>query len=366
MTIAVVGAGFSGAVIARELANAGRKVQVFESRPHTAGNCDTRRDPDTDVMVHTYGPHIFHTNNEEAWRYVCRFDEMMPFTNRVKAVARGRVYSLPINLLTINSFFGKALNPREAAAFIEAGCDKSVEAPQTFEDQALRSIGRELYEAFFKGYTIKQWGVSPAELPASILKRLPIRFNYNDDYYESRYQAIPRNGYTCIVDRILDHPCIEVRLQSTFNRAMKRDFEHVFFSGPIDRWFDYCEGRLAYRTLDFEVERYAGDFQGNAVINYCDPEVPWTRITEHKHFAPWEAHEQSVICREFSRAPRDGDVLFYPLRHSKNTQTVSAYMALADSEPGTTFVGRLGTYRYLDMDATIAEALVAARRYLGS
>ena len=366
MTIAVVGAGFSGAVVARELASAGRRVRVFESRAHTAGNCDTRRDPATDVMVHTYGPHIFHTNNEEVWRYVGQFDEMMPFTNRVKAIAGGRVYCLPINLLTINSFFGTALNPREAAAFIEASCDRSIEDARTFEEQALRTIGRELYETFFRGYTIKQWGVTPAELPASILKRLPLRFDYNDNYYESRYQAIPRHGYTYIVDRMLDHPNIEVQLQSTFDRAMKRDFEHVFFSGPIDSWFDYCEGRLAYRTLDFQVERHAGDFQGNAVINYCDLEVPWTRITEHKHFAPWEKHEQSVIYREFSRAPKEGDVLFYPLRHSKNTETISAYLALAEGEPGTTFIGRLGTYRYLDMDVTIAEALAAARRHLGS
>jgi len=366
LTVAVVGAGFSGAVVARELANAGRQVRVFESRDHTAGNCDTRRDPATGVMVHTYGPHIFHTNNDEVWRYVCQFDEMMPFTNRVKAVAGGRVYSLPINLLTINSFFGRTLDPREAAAFIQANREELGRTPETFEEQALCSIGRELYEAFFRGYTIKQWGLSPAELPASILKRLPIRFNYNDNYYESRHQGIPRHGYTQVVDRILDHPGIEIRLRSTFGRAMRDDFEHVFYSGPIDEWFGYSEGRLAYRTLDFVAERHAGDFQGNAVINYCDLQVPWTRITEHKHFAPWEEHEQTVIYREFSRAPKDGDVLYYPLRHSRNTGTISRYMELAGAEPNTTFVGRLGTYRYLDMDVTIAEALAAARSYLGA
>lgn len=366
MTIAVVGAGFSGAVVARELANAGRRVRVFESRPHTAGNCDTRRDPATGVMVHTYGPHIFHTNDEEVWRYVNRFDQMMPFTNRVKAVAAGRVYCLPINLLTINSFFGKALDPREAAAFIRANCEDVGHPPETFEEQALCTIGRPLYEAFFKGYTIKQWGMSPAELPASILKRLPLRFSYDDNYYDSLYQGIPRHGYTYIVDRILDHPGIDVHLEARFSRSMKGDFEHVFYSGPIDEWFGYGEGRLTYRTLDFQVERHDGDFQGNAVINYCDLEVPWTRISEHKHFAPWEEHEQSIIYREFSRAPADGDVLYYPLRHSRNTSTIAAYMELAGAEADTTFIGRLGTYRYLDMDVTIAEALAAARRYLGA
>ena len=365
MTIAVVGAGFSGAVVARELADAGRRVKVFESRGHVAGNCDTRRDPDTGVMVHTYGPHIFHTDNEEVWRYVNRFDEMMPFTNRVKAIAGGRVYPLPVNLLTINSLFGTTLGPRQAAQFIADQCDRPAAAPESFEEQALCTIGRRLYEAFFKGYTIKQWGCSPAELPASILKRLPLRFSYDDNYYQSRHQGMPRNGYTFIVERILDHPNIEVHLRSTFDRATQGGFEHVFYSGPIDEWFDCREGRLAYRTLDFEIERHDGDFQGNAVINYCDLEVPWTRITEHKHFAPWETHGQTVIYREFSRAPRDGDVLYYPLRHSRNTATIAVYTELARNETGTTFVGRLGTYRYLDMDVTIAEALAAARRYLG-
>ena len=366
MTIAVVGAGFSGAVVARELAEAGRQVRVFESRSHAAGNCDTRRDPATGVMLHTYGPHIFHTNNEAVWQYVNRFDEMMPFTNRVKAIAGGRVYPLPINLLTINSFFGGTMGPREAAEFIAANCETLGHTPETFEEQALATIGRPLYETFFRGYTIKQWGMSPAELPASILKRLPLRFNYDDNYYESRYQAIPKHGYTFIVERILDHRNVEVHLQSTFGRAMKGDFEHVFYSGPIDEWFGYSEGRLAYRTLDFRLERHDGDFQGNPVINYCDLDVPWTRITEHKHFSPWEQHAQTVIYREFSRAPKDGDVLYYPLRHSRNTQTISAYMALAAAEAGTTFIGRLGTYRYLDMDVTIAEALQAARAFLGS
>ena len=366
MSIAVVGAGFSGAVIARELAMAGRRVSVFESRSHVAGNCDTRRDPDTGVMLHTYGPHIFHTSNEEVWRYVSRFDEMMPFTNRVKAIAGGRVYPLPINLLTINSFFGTTFGPREAAEYIAERCETPGRAAETFEEQALCTIGRELYEAFLKGYTVKQWGLSPAQLPASILKRLPLRFSYDDNYYESRFQGIPRHGYTFIVERILEHPNIEVRLGATFSRAAKGDFEHVFCSGPIDQWFGYRLGRLAYRTLDFEVERHHGDFQGNAVINYCDLEVPWTRISEHKYFASWETHEQTVIYREYSRAPREGDALFYPLRHSRNTETISAYTELARAESDTTFVGRLGTYRYLDMDVTIAEALAVARRFLSA
>ncbi len=192
--VAIIGAGFSGAVIARELALSGEKVVVFDSRSHVAGNCHTERDLETNVMVHVYGPHIFHTSNERIWNYVRQFDDFMPFINRVKSIYNERVYSLPINLMTINAFFGKTLNPKEAAEFMESIGDKSIRDPQTFEEQALRFVGKELYEAFFKGYTQKQWGLHPSELPASILKRLPVRFNYDDNYYASKFQGIPRHG----------------------------------------------------------------------------------------------------------------------------------------------------------------------------
>ena len=364
VTIAVAGAGFSGAVVARELAAAGFAVEVFDARAHTAGNCHTERDIASGVMVHTYGPHIFHTNDDEVWRYIGQFDEMVPFRNRVKAVTGGRVFSLPINLLTINSFFGKTLNPGEASAFIAGIADRSIQDPKNFEEQALRYVGRELYEAFFKTYTIKQWGIDPRELPASILKRLPLRFNYDDNYYDHRHQGIPRHGYTYIVDRMLDHPNITLRLGTRFERGMKPGYAHVFFSGVLDGWFDYCAGRLDYRTLDFTVLRESGDYQGNAVINFCDATVPWTRVTEHKHFAPWEQHEQTIVYREVSRAAGRDDIPFYPLHHPGNAAMVARYADLALAEPATTFLGRLGTFRYLDMDVTIAEALAVARRHL--
>ena len=217
--IAIVGAGFSGAVIARELAQAGYSVDVFDTRPHVAGNCHTERDSETGVMVHTYGPHIFHTSNEKVWSYVRQFDEFMPFINRVKAITNGKVFSLPINLLTINQFFGKTFSPTEAAAFMAEIGDASITDPQTFEDQALRFVGKELYEAFFKGYTMKQWGLHPSELPASILKRLPVRFNYDDNYYASTYQGIPKHGYTYIVEQILNHPKIHLYLKTKFERS---------------------------------------------------------------------------------------------------------------------------------------------------
>lgn len=362
--IAIVGTGFTGAVIANELAHAGYKVTVFDSRSHVAGNCHTERDQDTNVMIHVYGPHIFHTSNEKVWNYIRQFDEFMPFVNRVKAIYNGRVYSLPINLMTINAFFGKIFSPTEAAEFMASIGDSSIVDPQSFEEQALRFVGRDLYEAFFKGYTQKQWGLHPSVLPASILKRLPVRFNYDDNYYASTYQGIPKHGYTFIVDKMLDHPNITVLLNTNFERVMAGDYDHVFYSGPIDAWFNYKEERLGYRTLDFQVERHDGDYQGNAVINYCNEEVPWTRISEHKHFAPWESHEKTLIYKEYSRPCNENDIPYYPIRLVKDKNQLAVYVQMAKQEKSVTFVGRLGTYRYLDMHVTIAEALDAAEAYL--
>ena len=361
--ISIVGAGFSGAVLARELAEAGCKVDVFDTRPHVAGNCHTARDALTDVMVHTYGPHIFHTSNEKVWDYIRRFGEFVPFVNRVKAITGGRVFSLPLNLLTINQFFGKTFAPAEAEAFFREVGDSTIESPANFEEQALHLMGRDLYEAFFKGYTTKQWGMSPSALPASILKRLPVRFNYDDNYYASRYQGIPREGYTAVVENLLAHPDIRVHLGMRFERSYSSDYDHVFCSGPIDAWFGYDEGRLGYRTLDFAREDHSGDYQGNAVVNYGDLSVPWTRISEHKHFAPWESHEKTVVFKEYSRLCEEADTPYYPIRLVAEKALLSRYLERARRESKVTFVGRLGTYRYIDMHVTIAEALDTAERF---
>ena len=364
MKILCVGAGFSGAVVAREAAEAGHDVLVVDQRSHVAGNCHTARDDQTGVMVHEYGPHIFHTDNEEVWQYINGFGTFMPYTNRVKSIARGQVYSLPINLHTINQFFGKALGPTEARALISSLADRTIDDPVSFEDQARKFVGPELYEAFFRGYTVKQWGRSPTELPASILKRLPVRFNYDDNYFHHRFQGMPRDGYTSIVQNILEHENIRVELGRSYAPSENADFDHVFYSGSLDAYFGYAHGRLAYRTLDFEMFRFDGDFQGNAVINYPDEDVAFTRITEHKHFAPWETHEQSVCYREYSRECAADDIPYYPIRLVESKATLAEYERLAASEPGVTFLGRLGTYRYLDMDVTIAEALETAKRLL--
>lgn len=364
MAVLLVGAGLSGAVIGRRLAEAGHEVEIVDARDHVAGNCHTTRDPETGVMVHVFGPHIFHTDDAEVWDYVNRFQTFRPYKNRVKTTSRGEVFSLPVNLHTINQFYRKTLRPDEAQAFIAEQADSSIADPQTFEEQALRFVGPDLYEAFFKGYTQKQWGCHPSELPASILKRLPVRFNYDDNYFFHRFQGMPEAGYTEMVERILDYPGIKVQLGTRLSRAETSGYDHVFYSGPLDGWFDYELGRLGYRTLDFERFIYEGDYQGCAVMNYGEVEVPWTRITEHKHFAPWESHEGSVLYREYSRACGPDDIPYYPIRQIREKVMLADYVALAEGLSGVTFVGRLGTYRYLDMDVTIREALDIAARFI--
>lgn len=365
MKFLMVGAGLSGAVIGRVLAEAGHQIEVVDGRSHIGGNCHTQRDAVTGVLVHVYGPHIFHTDDAEVWEYVNSYETFLPYKNRVKTTSRGKVYSLPVNLHTINQFFGLTLRPDEAKVFLEGQADTSIEEPANFEEQALRFVGRDLYESFFKGYTLKQWGCDPRELPASILKRLPVRFNYDDNYFFHKFQGMPKNGYTVMIERILDHPGISVTLEKKVSREIAAEYDHVFYSGPIDGWFEYRLGQLGYRTLDFDRFEYDGDYQGCAVMNYGDVDVPYTRITEHKHFSPWESHQGSVLYREFSRECGLDDIPYYPIRQVAEKSLLSDYIALAEREANVSFVGRLGTYRYLDMDVTIREALDAGRDFLG-
>lgn len=360
MRFGIAGAGFSGAVIARELAEAGHEVHVFDTRDHVAGNCHTERDPETGVMIHRYGPHIFHTGNERVWSYINRFGEMMPYNHRVRTTVGGRTYLLPVNLLTINQLFGTALRPDEARAFIDEQADHTIEEPANFEEQALKFMGRKLYDAFFHGYTRKQWGLPPTQIPASVLKRLPLRFSYEDSYFNHPHQAIPRDGYTAIVEGILDHPGIEVRLGTPFPLGERSQFDHSIWTGQLDAWFGHEFGHLRYRTLDFEEIRAKGDYLGCPVMNFGDIDVPYTRIAEHKHFAPWEEHEGTVCFREYSRLAEEGDIPYYPIRMTTDKTLLTQYLDAAREESDVTFVGRLGTYRYLDMDVTIGEALTAA------
>ena len=366
MRFAIVGAGFSGAVVARELAEAGHLADVFDTRDHVAGNCHTARH-ETGVMVHTYGPHIFHTQHEHVWQYINRFGEMMPYRHKVKAISQDTMYSLPVNLKTINQFFDQDFDAQQAEDFIQSKADTTITNPVSFEDQGLRFVGRELYDAFFAGYTAKQWGVDPKELPASILARLPVRFNDDDSYFNHPYQAIPKDGYTPIVTAILNHPSIKVHLSTRFDPSSHSEFgefDHVVWTGPIDAFFNFEFGRLGYRTLDFVPEISDGDYQGHPVVNYCDVDVPYTRITEHKHFAPWEDHARTVVYREFSRLCGETDTPYYPIRLVKEKEQLLNYVQRARGAKGVTFIGRLATYRYLDMDVTIHEALLASKAML--
>jgi UDP-galactopyranose mutase len=357
--VVVAGAGLSGAVMARALAEAGLAVTLFEARDHVAGNCHTFRDGATGILIHRYGPHIFHTDDAGVWDYVNRFARFRPFVNRVKSTVGGRVYALPVNLHTINQIYGLALGPDEARALIAREAVPIAE-PRNFEEQALAMVGPRLYEAFFRGYTQKQWGCPPTDLPASILRRLPLRFSYDDNYFAHRFQGLPEEGYSAMVAAILDHAGIDLHLSRPFDPARAGDWDHVVWTGPLDGFFDFRLGRLGYRTLDFEEMRATGDAQGCAVMNYGDAAVPWTRITEHKHFAPWEQHEDTVLYREYPRACGAGDTPYYPIRLVAEKSLLAEYVAAAGAAGNVTFAGRLATYRYLDMDVTIREALDCA------
>ena len=367
MKIAVVGAGFSGAVVARELSrNVRNVVDVFESRSHVGGHCATTRDPKTGVMVHTYGPHIFHTANARVENYMQQFGPFVPYRHTVKAISKKEAYSLPINLHTINQFYGVTLNPTNAREFFARCAASAADAlpagPANFEEQAVASVGRSLYEAFLEGYTWKQWGRDPRELPASIIKRLPVRFNYNDSYFDHPFQAIPRDGYSSVIARMLDCGGVRLYLNSLFSRSQASDYDHVFYSGPLDAWFGYSHGRLPYRTLNFEITRHDGDYQGTPVVNYCDRDVPYTRITEFKHFTPWETHDKTIIAKEFSRECGPDDEPYYPVR-LRGQEMLNDYIQLAEEESNVTFVGRLGKFTYIDMDVAIAQALETVDKF---
>ena len=352
----MAGAGLSNAVIARKLAEDRHNITIFEERNHIGGNCHSERDEETGVMIHKYGPHIFHTDNEEVWKYVNRFAEFKPYINRVKTTSRGQVFSLPINLHTINQYFKKTFSPDEAKKFIESIVDLSIEEPQSFEEQALRFIGKDLYEAFFRGYTIKQWGIDPKDLPAGILKRLPIRFNYDDNYFSHKFQGMPTDGYTKMIENILDHKNITIELNRRYTSDLNKQYDHIFYSGIIDGYYEYEFGRLPYRTLDFVKGVYEGDFQGCVVMNYGDESVPYTRISEHKHFTPWEEHRKSVYFEEYSRVCGENDEPYYPINLIGGSDILKKYKEKAEKEEKVTFVGRLGTYKYMDMDIVIKES----------
>ncbi|MEO8765779.1 MAG: UDP-galactopyranose mutase [Ginsengibacter sp.] len=365
----IIGAGFSGAVLAHRLSEllTGCSIDIWEEKSHIAGNCFTERDNKTGIMVHRYGPHIFNTDKKETWDFVNNIIELKPFPHRVKAISNGKVYSLPVNLHTINQFFDKTFSPEEAKDFLLSKGENKPGEPGNFEEQALKFIGRDLYKAFFYGYTKKQWGCEPVELPASILKRLPVRFNYDDNYYNNPYVGIPPEGYTPFVEKLLNKKTIRLTLNKKFlpSDAML-PYRHIFFTGPLDAFFNHKFGRLGYRTVTFEPFYADGDFQGTAVMNYCDESVAYTRITEHKHFAPWEQHEKTICFKEFSKETLEHDIPFYPKRLAADKELLIQYRKEAEALKNTSFLGRLATYRYMDMHHVIGESLHFAEKFAAS
>lgn len=362
----IVGAGFSGAVLAHRLTEliTDCEINIWEEKPHVAGNCYTDRDSETGIMVHRYGPHIFNTDKKEIWDFTNNFIELKPFAHKVKAISNNKVFSLPINLHTINQFFNKTFTPKEARNFILSKADKNISEPGNFEEQALKFIGRELYDAFFYGYTKKQWGCEPSQLPASILKRLPVRFSYDDSYYNNTYVGIPVEGYTAFVDKLLNKANIKITLNRKFTLGDDlSSFNHIFFTGPLDAFFNYKFGRLGYRTVTFEPIYAEGDYQGTAVMNYCDETVEHTRITEHKHFAPWEQHNKTICFKEFSKETSEEDIPFYPKRLAADKELLIKYRAEAECLKNVSFLGRLATYRYMDMHHVIGEALNFSEKF---
>lgn len=367
--VIVVGAGFYGATLAERIASVlGRKVCVLERRRHIGGNSYSEIDPTTGIEHHKYGSHLFHTNSEEVWRYLCRFTTFTNYRHRVLTVHKGQVYPMPINLGTICTFFGRYMTPAEARELIrrQAGSD-DIACPENLEEKAIAQIGRPLYEAFIRGYTKKQWQTDPRQLPASIINRLPVRFDFEPYYFTDKYEGLPTDGYTAVFQRMLDSPYIDIHLGVDFFDVRERIKPHqlVIYSGPIDRYFDYRLGELAWRTLDFEREALAiDDYQGAAVINYADEDVPYTRIHEFKHLHPERRYPPgwTLICREYSRFARRDDEPYYPVNTARDRQLFAAYHQLAKRERNVLFGGRLGSYQYLDMHQAVAAALSDFRK----
>ncbi len=355
----VVGAGLYGACFAYLAKRAGKSVLVIERRNHIAGNVYTKETEN--IHVHVYGAHIFHTNDEKVWRFVNRFAEFNRFTNSPIANYHGEVYSLPFNMYTFNRMWG-VVTPEQAQEKIRAQREAAgVTQPRNLEEQAISLVGVDIYEKLVKGYTEKQWGRPCTELPAFIIRRLPVRFTYDNNYFNARYQGIPVGGYTGIVEKLLSG--IEVRLGEDYLKH-KSDWDvladKVVYTGTIDAYFGYCLGALEYRSVRFETEVLdTPNFQGNAVVNYTDRETPWTRIIEHKWF-DHQNQKKTVISREYSSEWKLGDEPYYPVNDARNAELYARYRALAEEQRHVIFGGRLGEYRYYDMDAVIAGALERA------
>ena len=363
----IVGAGLTGAIFANEARKHGKSVLVIDKRPHIAGNIYTENV--NGIHVHKYGPHIFHTNNKTVWDYMNQFTDFNRFTNTPIANYLGEIYSLPFNMFTFNKIWG-VITPEQAREKIESQKQEAgITTPKNLEEQAISLVGRDIYELLIKGYTEKQWGRPCNELPAFIINRLPVRFTYDNNYFNALYQGIPVDGYTEIIARMLEG--IEVRLDCDFfaDRAQLSSLaQNVVFTGQIDAYFDYELGTLEYRTLRFETETLTetNNFQGNAIVNYTDSKTPYTRCIEHKHFYPGLETASTVITREYPSEWKAGDEPYYPVNNSRNNSLYESYKELAHRKcPNVIFAGRLGGYKYYDMDIAALKALELVSEVFG-
>jgi UDP-galactopyranose mutase len=366
----VVGSGFFGLTVAERAATQlGKRVLVLERRSHLGGNAYSEAEPETGIEVHRYGAHLFHTSNKRVWDYVTQFTEFTGYQHRVFAKYQGQVYTFPMNLALINQFFGRSHTPDEARALIaEQSSEIDTKDAQNLEEKAISLIGRPLYEAFVRGYTAKQWQTDPKELSASIITRLPVRYTFNNRYFNDTYEGLPVDGYTAWLERMADHENIDVRLNVDYFDVREQipAGTPTVYTGPLDRYFDYREGKLGWRTLDFEQEvlHDCGDFQGTSVMNYNDGDVPFTRIHEFRHFHPERDYptDKTVVVREYSRFANDDDEPYYPINTQDDREKLERYRELAATEAkerNVLFGGRLGTYKYLDMHMAIGSALTA-------
>lgn len=359
----IVGSGLFGSVFAYEAAKRGKRVKVIDKRNHIAGNIYTEKVED--IQVHKYGAHIFHTNDKKIWDYVNQFATFNRYTNSPIANYKGEIYNLPFNMNTFNKLWG-VVTPEEAKAKIEEQKKAAhVEQPNNLEEQAISLVGTDIYEKLVKGYTEKQWGRKASELPAFIIKRLPVRFTYDNNYFNDKYQGIPIGGYTQIVEKMLSSELIDIELETDFfvnKENYLTQFPKVVYTGMIDQFFDYQYGTLEYRSLKFETEILdVENYQGNAVVNYTDAETPFTRVIEHKHFE-FGTQPKTVITREYPASWKKGDEPYYPMNDKKNNELYKKYRELAEKVPNVIFGGRLGMYKYFDMHQVIGAALTVVDR----
>jgi UDP-galactopyranose mutase len=366
--LVIVGAGFFGLTVAERTATQlNKRVLVLERRSHIGGNAYSEAEPETGIEIHKYGAHLFHTSNKRVWDYVNQFTEFTNYQHRVYTSHQGQVYPMPMNLAMINQFFGRSFTPDEARQLVaEQASEFKTEDAKNLEEKAISLIGRRLYEAFIKNYTAKQWQTDPKELAPGIITRLPVRYNFDNRYFNDTYEGLPRNGYTAWLTKMAEHPNIEVRLDVDYFEVRDQipAGTPTVYTGPVDRYFDYSEGRLGWRTVDFEHEvvTTTGDFQGTSVMNYADEDVPYTRILEFRHFHPERDYpkDKTVVVKEFARFAKEDDEPYYPINTPEDRDKLERYRELVKQEAAgrnIIFGGRLGTYKYLDMHMAIGSAL---------